>query len=162
MIEYLEHKKIRYPIRISYYVIHQFQRDTNSSIYSIEKNKEYLKILLKYSLICGSNFENNKVINVTDFLTHLIIKSDDQILDKIYRFFPADIDNEIIDISYMFSAAISRLNLNLNEFLEITPIELHTALNDKYNNYILQDKSNDISEMSNENWKIMEEKLKNL
>ena len=64
MINYITYKEEKYPLRVSYYAVKQYELETGKKISSLDESTSNLEILLWYALIAGSKAEN-KVLHLT-------------------------------------------------------------------------------------------------
>ena len=66
-MDYLNYKKSKWPVRVSYYALKQYQVETGKDVSTIEDDMTNLEVLLFHSLVAGSKAEN----------TEMTIKRDD-------------------------------------------------------------------------------------
>lgn len=59
-MDYLDYKGEKWPVRVSYYALKQYQLETGKGIESIDEELSNLEILLHYALVAGCNKENKE------------------------------------------------------------------------------------------------------
>lgn len=57
-MDFLNFKGERWPVRVSYYALKQYQTETGKSIDTIDENISNLEILLHYALVAGCKAED--------------------------------------------------------------------------------------------------------
>ena len=60
-MNYLTFKGEKYPVRVSYYALKQYQVETGKGIESIDEDLSNLEILLYYSLVAGCKAEDKEL-----------------------------------------------------------------------------------------------------
>ena len=60
-MDYLSFKGQKYPVRVSYYALKQYQVETGKGIESIDEDLTNLETLLYYSLVAGAKAEDKKL-----------------------------------------------------------------------------------------------------
>jgi len=61
MVEFIEYKKKKYPIRISYYVLLMAQKEAGVDIDELEKNFEAQQLILWYALKAGHKLADQEL-----------------------------------------------------------------------------------------------------
>jgi hypothetical protein len=90
MIEYLTYKEVKYPIRISYYALKMFKKETNKELENImsDNNIELLEPLLFYSLEAGAQAIDQKFIIKRELVQWMLDENWQEFVKIIAKFFP--------------------------------------------------------------------------
>lgn len=91
MLQYITYKGDKYPLRVSYYAIKQFEIESKKKITQLDDETANLEILLWYSLIAGAK-ANNQVL-------HLVREDCEFILDESMSEFSDAIQDSFAPVS---------------------------------------------------------------
>lgn len=86
--EKITYKGEQWPVRISYYAIKQFTKDTGVDIRDIDKDVSYLETLLWFGLIAGCNAESKELTLKREEMEFILDESMNEFNDAIMKFFP--------------------------------------------------------------------------
>jgi len=89
MVAYLKYKDVEHPIRISYYAIKQFEKDTGKSIDILDEKLEYLETLLWFGLIAGHRVEDKEMTLKRDEMEFMLDECLREFNELILGFFPS-------------------------------------------------------------------------
>ena len=87
-MDYITYKKEKLPIRVSYYALKQYQKETGKDLSDLDENLENLEILLYHSLIAGHKSENKEMILPREEMEFILDESMGQFNAVIISSFP--------------------------------------------------------------------------
>lgn len=88
LIEYIDYKGEKYPLRISYYAIKHFQDETQKSLELIDSEMGLIEPLLWYSLVAGHKAEDKELTLKREEIEFMLDETLDQFNSIIVSFFP--------------------------------------------------------------------------
>ena len=88
--EDITYKGVKWPVRISYYAIKQFTKDTGVGIADIDKDISYLETLLWFGLIAGCNAVDRELTLKREDMEFILDESMEEFNSLIMRFFPTN------------------------------------------------------------------------
>lgn len=74
-MDYVAYKGDKWPVRVSYYALKQYQNETGKGIETLEDNIANLEILLYYSLIAGCKAEDKECTLTRDDMEFVLDES---------------------------------------------------------------------------------------
>lgn len=89
--EKITYKGEKWPVRISYYAIKQFTKDTGVDIRDIDKDVAYLEVLLWYGLVAGCNAESKELTIKREEMEFMLDESMGEFNNAIIAFFPTGV-----------------------------------------------------------------------
>lgn len=93
MVNYIEYKEEKHPIRISYYALKQFQLETGKSIEALDEDMANIEILLWYGLIAGSKAEGKELTLEREDMEFLLDEKIHDVNKIIIESFPLESDS---------------------------------------------------------------------
>ena len=86
--EDITYKGVKWPVRISYYALKQFTKDTGVDIRDIDKDVSYLETLLWFGLIAGCNAVDRELTLKREEMEFILDESMAEFNEAIIKFFP--------------------------------------------------------------------------
>jgi hypothetical protein len=74
-MDYLTFKKDKWPVRVSYYALKQYQIETGKGIETLEEDISNLEILLFHSLVAGCRSEDKEITFVKEDMEFMLDES---------------------------------------------------------------------------------------
>ena len=94
MVQNLNYLGEKYPIRISYYAIKNFQTETGKDISELDEDISHLETLLYYSLVAGHRAEKKEMTLTKDDMEFMLDECLTEFNDLILNFFPYAVDED--------------------------------------------------------------------
>ena len=97
MVEYLTYKEVKYPVRISYYALKMFKKETDKELENIinDNNVELLEPLLFYALEAGAKATDKELTVKREDVQWMLDEIWQDFIKVIAIFFPPiDVDSK--------------------------------------------------------------------
>jgi len=89
MVEFIAYKGSIYPIRISYFALKNFQKETGKEIDQVDADMSLLEVLLWFSLVAGHKAQDKTLELKREEVEFILDESMNEFIEKMSLFFPS-------------------------------------------------------------------------
>lgn len=91
MVEYINYKKKKYPVRISYYALKMFKKETGKSFEEMDNNMEMdvYETIIYYSLVSGARADEEELDLTKEDMVDVLDECFMDFVKLVTKFFPS-------------------------------------------------------------------------